>query len=192
MAAVTVWRGFGAQENKICHCFHFFPLYLPWNDGTGCHDLGFFNAEFQVSFFTLLFHLIKRFLSSSSLSAIRAVSSAYLRLSIFLPTIWIPACYLSSPAFHMMHSACKLNKQGNSIQPWHTSFPTWNQFVVPCLVLTIASWPAYKFLRRQVKWFGSSISWRISHCDSHSQRLWHSPWSRNRCFFFPGILLLFL
>ena len=23
----------GAQENKICHCFHFFPFYLPWSDG---------------------------------------------------------------------------------------------------------------------------------------------------------------
>ena len=25
MAAVTVHSDFGAQENKICHCFHFFP-----------------------------------------------------------------------------------------------------------------------------------------------------------------------
>ena len=25
---------FGAQENKVCHCFHCFPIYLPWNDGT--------------------------------------------------------------------------------------------------------------------------------------------------------------
>ena len=30
------------------------------------------------------------------------------------------------------------------------SFP--NQSIVPCLVLTIASWPAYRFLRRQVKY----------------------------------------
>ena len=30
---------FGAQENKICHCFHVFPICLPWSDGTGCHDL---------------------------------------------------------------------------------------------------------------------------------------------------------
>ena len=26
---VTVCNDFGAQENKICHCFHFFPIYLP-------------------------------------------------------------------------------------------------------------------------------------------------------------------
>ena len=51
MAAVTIHSDFGAQENKICHCFHFFPFYLPWSDGTGCHDLSFLNVEFQASFF---------------------------------------------------------------------------------------------------------------------------------------------
>ena len=39
------------------------------------------------------------------LSAIRVVSSAYLRLLIFLPEIWISVCASSSPAFHMMYSA---------------------------------------------------------------------------------------
>ena len=34
MAAVTICSDFGAQENKICHCFHCFPIYLPWSDGT--------------------------------------------------------------------------------------------------------------------------------------------------------------
>ena len=37
---------FGAQENKVCHCFHYFPIYLPWSDGTRCHDLSFLNIEF--------------------------------------------------------------------------------------------------------------------------------------------------
>ena len=46
MAAVTICRDFGAQENKICHCFYFFPFYLPWSDETVCHDLSFFNVEF--------------------------------------------------------------------------------------------------------------------------------------------------
>ena len=40
------------------------------------------------------------------------------------------------------------------IQPWHTPFPIWNQSVVPCPVLTVASWPAYKCLKRQVRWSG--------------------------------------
>ena len=33
-------------------------------------------------------------------------------------------------------------------------FPMWNQSVVPCPFLTVASWPAFKFLRRQVRWSG--------------------------------------
>ena len=56
MTAVTIVI-FGAQEKKICHCFYFFPFYLPWSDVTGCHDLSFLNVEFQASFFTRLFHL---------------------------------------------------------------------------------------------------------------------------------------
>ena len=47
---------FGAQENKVYHCFHCFPIYLPWSDGTGCRDLSFLNAGFSVNFFTFLFH----------------------------------------------------------------------------------------------------------------------------------------
>ena len=53
--------------------------------------------------------------SSSSLSAIRVVSSAYLRLLIFLPAIFIPAYDSSSTAFYMMYSAYELNKQGDVI-----------------------------------------------------------------------------
>ena len=37
---------FGAQEDKICHCFHCFPIYLPWSDGTRGHDLHFLNVDF--------------------------------------------------------------------------------------------------------------------------------------------------
>ena len=46
MAAVTIHNDFGAQENKVCHCFHCFPIYMLWNDGTRCHDLHFLNVEF--------------------------------------------------------------------------------------------------------------------------------------------------
>ena len=63
----------------------------------------------------------------------------------------------------MMYSAYKLNKQGDNIQPWHTPFPIWNQYVVLCPVLTVASWPAYKFLKRQIRWSGIPISFRIFH-----------------------------
>ena len=33
-------------QYKVSHCFHCFPISLPWSDGTGCHDLSFLNVEF--------------------------------------------------------------------------------------------------------------------------------------------------
>ena len=82
---------------------------------------------------------------------------------VFLAAVLIPACASSSPAFRIMYSACKLNKQADNIQPWRTPFPIWNQSVVPCPVLTVASWPAYRFLKGQVRWSGIPISFRIFH-----------------------------
>ena len=111
-----------------------------------------FKSTFSLSSFTF----IKRLFSSSSLSVIRVVSFAYLRLLIFLLAVLIPACASSSSAFLMMYSAYKLNKQGDNIQPWCTPFAIWNPSVVPCPVLTVASWPAYRS--------GIPISFRIFHC----------------------------
>ena len=62
-----------------------------------------------------------------------------------------------------MYSAYKLNKQGDNVQPWHTPFLIWNQSDVSSLVLTVASWPANRLPRRQVRWSGISVSWRIFH-----------------------------
>ena len=136
MAAVTICRDFGAPKNKVCHCFHCFPIYfpmkwwdqMPWSSFSECWAL---SQLFPLSSFTFF----KRLFSFSSLSAISVVSSAYLRLLIFLPAILILACASSSPGFLIMHSAYKLSKQGDNIQPWYTPFPIWNQSVVPCPVL---------------------------------------------------------
>ena len=102
--------------------------------------------SFKPAFSLFSFILIKR-LFSSLLSVTRVVSSSDLWMLIFLPAIFIPACASSSPTFLMMYSAYKLNNQGDNIQPWGTSFPIWNQSVVPCPFLTVASWRAYRFLR---------------------------------------------
>ena len=139
--------------------------FYPFN----CHDMMwpdsmifvFWVLSFKPAFSLSSFTLIKRFFSSSSLFAIRVVSSAYLKLLIFLLAIWIPGCDSSSLAFCMMYFACKLNNQGDNIQPWCTPFPILNQSIVPCPVLTVASLPAYRFLRRQVRWSDSYISFRI-------------------------------
>jgi len=130
-----------------------------------CHDmmgpdamiLGFWMLSFSLSSFTF----IRKFFSSSLLSVIGVVLSAYLRLLIFLLAILTPACASSSPAFCMMYLSQKLNKQSGDIQPWHTPFPILNQSVVPCPILTLDSWLAYRFLRRQLRWSGISTSWRI-------------------------------
>ena len=195
----------------------------------------FWMFSFKPSFSLSSFALIRRLFSFSSLSAIRVVSSAYLRLLMFLLAVLIPACvdpawhytwctlhisqvsrvtvynldilfsqfwtspfpmsgsnccfmtciqvsqqvgkvvwyshllknlpvycdlhkgfsivseadvFLKFSCFLMINSACKLNKQGDNIQPWHTLFLIWKQSVVPCPTITVTSWPAYRFLRR--------------------------------------------
>ena len=166
MVSVIIYSDFGAQENKVHHCFYCFPIYLLWSDGTRCHDFSFWMLKVKVrvtqlcltlcspvdytvhgilqattllwvsfpffrgssqpqgqkpgvphcrqilyqlnhkpTFSLSSFTFIKRLYGSSSLSAIRVVSSAYLRLLIFLTEILIPACASSRPAFHMMYSA---------------------------------------------------------------------------------------
>ena len=162
MAAVTVCSDFRAQENKIFRYFHFSPSICHAVLGPDGVILVFWMLSFKptvlLSYFTF-----NRLFSSSSLSAIRVVS-AYMRLLIFLLAILIPAGASSSPEFCMKYSAYKLNKQGDNIQPCRrTPFPIWNQSVVPCPVLTVASWPTYWFLRSQVRWSGIPISLRIFH-----------------------------
>ena len=96
-------------KNKVCHCFHCFPI---------CHEvmgpdamiLIFWRLSFRPTFLLSSFTVIKRLFSSSSLSAIRVVSSAYLKLLVFLMAILIPASPSSSLAFYMIYYAYKLNK----------------------------------------------------------------------------------
>ena len=99
------------------YCFHCFPIYLPRSDRTGCHHLRFGMLSFKPTVSLSSFTFIKRLFSSLLLSAIRMASFACLRLLIFLPAILIPACASSTPAFHTMYSAYKLNKHGDNIQP---------------------------------------------------------------------------
>ena len=77
------------------------PIYLPWNDGTGCPDLSVLNVEFKASLFASSFTFIKRLFSFSSFFAIRVVSYAYVRLSIFLPAKFQ---FVIHPAQHFIWS----------------------------------------------------------------------------------------
>ena len=139
-----------------------FALFLP----SICHVViqpdamlfVFWLLSFKIVFSLSSFTFIKRLLSFSSFYAIKGVSSAYL---ILLQAILILACESSSPAFCMVYSAYNFNKQGDNIQPWHISFSFLNQLVVLCPVIIVVSCPAYRFLSRQVRWSGISISLRI-------------------------------
>ena len=169
MAATTICSDFRAPKIKsatispsICHEVM----------GPDAMIFVFWMLSFKPTFSLSTFTFLKSLFSSYSLSAIREVSSAYLRLLIFLPAILIPA-YASSPRFLMMYSEYKLNKQDDNIEPWCTPFPIWNHFV-PCPVLTVASWHAYRFLKRQVRLSGIPISFRIFHSllwSTHSKVL---------------------
>ena len=158
MAAFIICSDFGAQENSLL----LFPLFphlfdMKWWDWIA------WASFFEFWVLSQLFHSplspsLRDSLVPLSFLLLRWCYLRYLTLLIFHPAILIPACTSSSPEFCMMCSAYKLNKQGNIIQPWHTPFPILNQSIVPCPVLTVASWPAYRFLRRQVRWSGIPIS----------------------------------
>ena len=164
MAAVTICSDFWSpQKIKSLAVSIISPFICYEVMGPDAMILAFWMLSFMPTFSLSSFTFINRLFSSLSLSAIRVVSSAYLRLLIFLPAILITAYPSSSLAFHMMYSAYKLNKQRDKIQPWCTPFPIWNQSIVPCPVLTVASWPAYRFLRKQVRWSDIPISLRIFH-----------------------------
>ena len=145
MAATTICSDLGAQENKVCHCFHCFAIFCREVMELDAMIFVFWMLSPRPAFTLSFFTFIKRLFSFSLLSAIKVVSSLYLRVWIFLLAILIPACASTSLEFHMMYSAYKLNKQGDNIQPWHTPFPIWNQSIVSFPILTVASLPEYRF-----------------------------------------------
>ena len=152
----------------------------------------FFECWVLGQFFSLSsFTFIKRLFRPPSLSAIKMVSSAYLRLLIFLPAILILACASYSSIFHMMYTAYKLKKQGDNTQSWCTHFPILNQSIAPSLAVNVASSPAYRFLSRQVRWSGILISWRIFHSFLWSTQSKALAKSMKQSGCFSGILLLF-
>ena len=131
------------------------------------------KPTFSLSSFTL----IKRLFISSSLSAIRVVSSAYLRLLIFLRAILIPACASSSPAFLVMYSAYKLDKQGDN------TALTYSFSYLESVCCSMSSSNCWFLTCIQISQEAGQVVW-YSHLfqnfpqfiveNKHSQRLWHS------------------
>ena len=136
----------------VCHCFHCFPIssamkwrnYMPWSLFSECWIL------------SKLFHSPLSLSSRGSSIPVRFLPWGWCHLSIWdywysSRQSWFHLVLHPAHQFLMMYSAYKLNKQFENVRPWLTPFPIWNQSVVPCPVLTVASWPAYRFLRRQVR-----------------------------------------
>ena len=81
------------KSDTVSTCY---PIYFPWSDGTNTMILVFWMLSFKPTFSLSSFTFIKRLFSSSSLSAVRVVSSAYLRLLIFLPAKLVAFYFLKS------------------------------------------------------------------------------------------------
>ena len=118
----------------------------------------FWMLSFKPALSLSSFTFIKRLFSSSSLSVIRVVSYLHIWGYWYFPQqSWFQL--VLHPAQHFAWcTLCIVKYVG-----WHTFFPILNQSVVLCPVLTVASWPGYRFLRRQARWSGIPISWRIFH-----------------------------
>ena len=112
MVSVIIHSDFGAQENKVCPVSIVSPSICHEMMGPDAMILVFWMLSFKPTFSLSSLTFIKRLFSYSSLSAIRVVSSVYLRLLIFPLAILIPACASSSQGLHMMYN----------IQPWHTGW----------------------------------------------------------------------
>ena len=136
MATVTVHSDLGAHKNKVCHCFHFSPSV--------CHEVMGLDAMILVFWMLSL----KPAFSLSSFTFIRGSLVAFCILPLgrcymhiwgywlYLLAILILACTSSSPAFHMMYSACKLNEQGDNIQP---SF-AFNYLLIYSMISPLICW----------------------------------------------------
>ena len=76
------------KHKDLCHCLHCFPSICHEVMGPDAMILVFWMLSFKPTFSLSSFTFIKKLFSSSSLSAIRVVSSAYLRLLIFSWQSW--------------------------------------------------------------------------------------------------------
>ena len=84
MAAITICSDFGAQKNKVSHCLHCFPTYLPWSDGTGCHDLRTYGIQQKVRNWRVL-------INQADIRGQMCVLSCFTHVQLFA-ILWTVAC----------------------------------------------------------------------------------------------------
>ena len=152
MAAVTICSGFGAPKIKSLTVSVVSPSVYCEVMGPDAMTLVLWMLIFKLTFPLFSFNFIRGLFSSSSLSAIRVVPFAYLRLLIFLLTLLIPACGSSGLEFCLMYSAYKLSKQVtvyrlDVLLSWFgTSFSSMSDSNCGFLTCTQISWEACQVL----------------------------------------------
>ena len=203
MAAVTFCSDFRAHDWDICHNFHLSPSICHEVMGPDAMILVFLIFSFKPALSLSSFTLSKRLLSSSLLSVISVISSAYLRLLMFLLPIRIPACNSSSSAFFMMYSAYRLNKQGDSRQPCRSPFGYSN-------ITWVRGWRKISLVYQYMDYTGHhtpqsllpgpttgvsywclpvpfkhvSLYWKCTHTHTHTEE---APLWASKCFCFPSL-----
>ena len=108
LPSAVIWE---SKKIKSATVFNFSPSICHEVMGLDTMTLVFWMLSFKLAFPVSSLTFIRRLFSSSSLHAIRVVSSAYLRLLIFLPAVLIPACYSSILAFYTGVSSLSLLQQ---------------------------------------------------------------------------------
>ena len=172
MAAVTIFSDSGAPKMKsitVSTVSHLFPMkwwdQMPWFYFSECWALSqIFHSLLSLS---SRGSLVLCVLHKSSVICVPEI------IDIYSCSLDSSMCFIQPWNFTWC-TLNNLNKQGDNIQPCHTPSLIWIQSVVLCPVLTVASWPANRFLRRQVMWSGIPISLRIFHslwCSAQSKAL---------------------
>ena len=115
MAAVSICMILEPKKTKSVTASTFSSSICYEVMGLDALVLVFWMLSFKPGFSLSSFTLIKRLFNSSSLSAIRVVSSAYLRLLIFLTTILTPVC----ETFRRKESLKWIKKDGEVLAKWN-------------------------------------------------------------------------
>ena len=152
--------GLRAQGERVCHCFPSSPSI--------CHEV--LGPDAMITFFLMFSFKLAFSLSSFK----RFFSSCFLPFEWYRLQIWGCWYFSRQSWFQLALHPCSISHDvlctcsaGWQETALATPFSVLNQSIVPHKALTVASWLAYGFLRRQVRWSGLLISFK-----SFSQLLW--------------------
>ena len=141
MAAVTVYSDFGAQENKICHWFHFIPFI--------CHEMMWLVAMI-LEFLMLIFKPVFSLSSFTLIKRFKICKWIYtMKVKVLAAQSCLTLCSLVGCSLAML--LCPWNSPGKDTGVgWHSFlqgiFPTqgWNLSLLHCKQTILSSEPPGK------------------------------------------------